>query len=72
MLSYSIFPAILGTIANNNKTIAFTGLPGNPINDIAAHSIVIPSKITSIVQEMHISIIHVICKLIERELFSDA
>ncbi|MCX7743624.1 MAG: D-sedoheptulose 7-phosphate isomerase [Flavobacteriales bacterium] len=50
------------------KTIALTGKEGGDISEICDVSIIVPSDITSRIQEMHILIGHIICYLVESRL----
>lgn len=50
-------------------TIGFTGDNGGKMNDICDFIIKIPSSDTPRIQESHILIGHIICQLIEEELF---
>lgn len=50
-------------------TIALTGGDGGGLAKIAKISIIVPSKITPRIQEAHITIGHIICQLVEDELF---
>ena len=63
--SENIYRAILKANVIKGKTIAFLGKDGGKINNIANHSIVIPSDSTARIQEIHIMIAHIICELIE-------
>ena len=51
------------------KTIALTGQSGGSVKYKADITILTPSEITNNIQEMHIAIGHVICDIIEKELF---
>jgi D-sedoheptulose 7-phosphate isomerase len=51
------------------KTIGFTGGDGGEMIPFCNHSIIIPTKDTARIQEMHIFIAHMICELVENELF---
>lgn len=53
-------------------TIGFTGQDGGKMNAICDFMIKIPSDDTPRIQEAHILIGHIICQLIEEELFPDA
>ena len=53
-------------------TIGFTGQDGGKMNAICDFMIKIPSDDTARIQEAHILIGHIICQLIEEELFPDA
>lgn len=50
-------------------TIALTGGDGGELAKVARISVIIPSKSTPRIQEAHITIGHIICQLIEDELF---
>ncbi|HPZ07142.1 MAG TPA: D-sedoheptulose 7-phosphate isomerase [Candidatus Eremiobacteraeota bacterium] len=52
-------------------TIAFTGKGGGKIKDIADISFIVPSNNTQRIQEVHITAGHIICKLIEDELYGN-
>ena len=51
------------------KTVALTGGDGGKIVKMADISIVVPSFNTPIIQEIHITIGHIVCELVERALF---
>ena len=51
------------------RTLALLGRDGGSIKGVAELSIVVPSDDTPRVQEGHITIIHILCDLVERELF---
>lgn len=46
-------------------TIAFTGMSGGKISDMADVSLIVPSNCTARIQEAHILIGHIICELAE-------
>lgn len=50
-------------------TIAFTGESGGKLKEISNFLINVPSKDTPRIQESHIMIGHIICELIEKEIF---
>ncbi len=54
------------------KTIGLLGCDGGKIAKKAEIAITVPSKATPRVQESHITIGHIICNLIEQELFPNA
>ena len=64
---------VVNAIEKANKigmtTIGFTGEKGGKMNDICDIIIKIPSKETARIQESHILVGHIICQLIEEELF---
>ncbi len=51
------------------KTVALTGERGKPLEKIVDICLAVPSDRTSRIQEAHITIGHIICELIEKELF---
>ena len=57
-------------IANENElhTVGFLGKGGGKALEIASHTIVIPSQSTARIQEMHITVGHILCELIEEGL----
>lgn len=52
-------------------TIGFTGNEGGKMNNICDIIIKVPSNDTPRIQEAHILIGHILCQLIEEEIFSD-
>lgn len=67
---------ILNAIEAGNKlgatTVGLTGKDGGRIKEIASHSIVVSSSLTSHIQEAHIAIVHMLCDIIEQRVFPDA
>lgn len=53
-------------------TVALTGAPGSRMQEVAALCVTVPTTETPHVQESHILIAHVICEIVEAELFPDA
>jgi D-sedoheptulose 7-phosphate isomerase len=51
------------------KTIGFTGRDGGMIKDIVDVCLMIPSSETPRIQECHITVGHILCSIIENELF---
>jgi len=51
------------------RTVALLGKDGGSIKGVAELALVVPSFDTPRVQEGHITIIHILCDLVERELF---
>jgi D-sedoheptulose 7-phosphate isomerase len=52
-------------------TVGLTGETGGKLKDYTDYLIAVPSKVTPHIQESHIMIGHVICYLVERELFGE-
>jgi len=53
-------------------TIGFTGKSGGKINNIVDVCINVPSDDTPRIQEAHIMIGHIICEIVEKELFKES
>ena len=51
-------------------TVGMTGETGGKMKDICKYLINVPSKDTPRIQEAHIMIGHIICEIVERELFN--
>jgi D-sedoheptulose 7-phosphate isomerase len=51
------------------KTIGFTGLKGKKLASVVDYCLMVPSEFTPRIQEVHITVGHIICELLERELF---
>ncbi len=49
-------------------TVAFTGNGGGPVAQIADHALIGPDGYSAIVQEVHITMGHIVCDLVEQEL----
>ena len=49
------------------KVISFTGEGGGKLADVSNITIKIPSKNTPIIQNAHISILHIICEIVENK-----
>jgi D-sedoheptulose 7-phosphate isomerase len=52
-------------------TIAFTGKGGGKIKDLVDICFIVPSDTTSRIQEIHITVGHILCKLIEDALYKN-
>lgn len=53
-------------------TIGWTGGNGGKLAGLVDHCFVVPSTVTARIQESHITLGHVLCELIEEELFAKA
>ena len=67
--SASIINATLLAKKKGAKTIAFTGKGGGRLKDHVDVCLEIPSTDTARIQECHITIGHILCSIIEKELF---
>lgn len=47
------------------KTIALLGRDGGKMKDMVDYAIIVPSDVTARIQESHITIIHILCEMIE-------
>lgn len=65
---------IINAIAQANEigmiTVGFTG-KGGKMNDLCNHIIKVPSTDTPRIQEAHIMVGHIVCQLVEEQLFSN-
>lgn len=53
-------------------TVAFTGGDGGKLNGLVDYAFVVPSRSTPRIQEVHTTLGHVLCQLVETELFGNA
>ncbi len=67
--STSIINATILARKKGAKTIAFTGKGGGRLKDLVDVCLEIPSADTARIQECHITIGHILCSIIEKELF---
>ncbi|OGI09872.1 MAG: phosphoheptose isomerase [Candidatus Margulisbacteria bacterium GWF2_35_9] len=67
--SKNIINAIIQAKSQNMKVIGLTGITGGQMNEICDVCIKVPSNVTPRIQEGHIVIGHLICELVEKELF---
>ncbi|MEP6917870.1 MAG: SIS domain-containing protein [Acidobacteriota bacterium] len=66
--SPNVLAALGAATARGLRTIALTGRDGGPIGTAAEIHINVPGTSTARVQEVHITLIHAICELVERRL----
>jgi D-sedoheptulose 7-phosphate isomerase len=52
--------------------IGLTGRDGGAIKELCTHAIVVPARETERIQEAHITVIHLLCELVELTLFPEA
>jgi D-sedoheptulose 7-phosphate isomerase len=67
--SKNIVNAFEAANKNGMHCIAFTGASGGAMAPLAKYSVLVPSKDTPRIQECHITIGHIICELVEANLF---
>lgn len=56
---------------NGMKTVVLTGGTGGSMANLADYTFIVPTKTTARVQETHITLGHVICQLVDEELFGN-
>jgi len=69
--SVNIIKAFESAKKKNIFTVALTGRDGGEMAKIADIALVVPSNDTPRIQESHILIGHIICDIIEKEIFAD-
>jgi len=47
-------------------TVALLGRDGGKAVSLADHAIIVPANVTSLIQEMHVLIVHLLCDLVDR------
>jgi D-sedoheptulose 7-phosphate isomerase len=67
--SLNVIKGIEAAKKKNAKTVVLTGKNGGKLAQLADLAIIVPSTSTSRVQECHITIGHILCELIEEEIF---
>lgn len=67
--SGNIVEALKMARAQGMVTVSMTGETGGKMRDLSDHLLNVPSKDTPRIQEVHILLGHIICELVERELF---
>lgn len=68
--SPNILKAVEAAKKQGIKVIGLTGKGGGKLKDMADLSLIVPSDDTQRIQEVHIAIGHIICDLVERQLFA--
>ena len=69
MLFRSVQEALLLARERGCRTIGLLGRDGGSIRDIVDVDLTVPSVDTPRIQEGHITIIHIVCDLVEKRLF---
>jgi D-sedoheptulose 7-phosphate isomerase len=68
--SKNVLLAMDAAAAIGCRTVALVGGAGGPIAERADLQLVVPSNDTPRIQEAHITIIHIVCDLVEKKLFT--
>jgi len=69
--SQNIINAFESAKAKGITTVALTGRDGGKMAQMADYALVVPSNSTPRIQESHILIGHILCDIIEKELFGE-
>lgn len=69
--SENIINAFKAANKKNIITVALTGRDGGKMAEMADYAIIVPSNDTPRIQESHILIGHILCDIIEKELFAE-
>ena len=67
--SPNIVRALAAARARGLVTVGFTGCQGGPFTEMCDLLLAAPSTTTAIIQQIHITAAHVICAVVEREMF---
>lgn len=68
--SLNVLQGVEAAQARGLITIGWTGLTGGKLIDLVDHCFCVPSTDTARIQECHITMGHVLCELIEEQLFA--
>jgi D-sedoheptulose 7-phosphate isomerase len=68
--SGNLIKAVEKARSKNIKVIAFLGETGGKLLPLVDKAVIIPSSNTQRIQEGHITVAHIICELVENELFA--
>ncbi|WP_345975151.1 D-sedoheptulose 7-phosphate isomerase [Sulfurimonas sp. HSL3-7] len=69
--SQNIINAFESAKAKGITTVALTGRDGGKMAQMADYALIVPSNTTPRIQESHILIGHILCDIIEKELFGE-
>jgi len=67
--SSNVLRAVEAAHARGAVTLGLTGRDGGRLAPLCTHALVVPSHATERIQEGHITVIHLLCELVERALF---
>jgi phosphoheptose isomerase len=69
--SPNVLRAVEAANARGALTVGLTGRSGGALRELCSELVAVPSDATERVQEGHITLIHLLCELVERMLFGD-
>jgi D-sedoheptulose 7-phosphate isomerase len=67
--SRNVLRAVEAAHARGAVTLGLTGRDGGRLAERCTHALVVPAQATERIQEGHITVIHLLCELVERALF---
>jgi D-sedoheptulose 7-phosphate isomerase len=70
--SRNVLLAVKAANERGALTIGLTGGDGGKMKEICTETLLVPAEATERIQEGHITVIHLLCELVEREMFGDA
>jgi D-sedoheptulose 7-phosphate isomerase len=69
-MSNNVFHALTAANEIGCTTVGLLGSQGGNIDGIVDLSLIVPARETPFIQEAHLTIIHILCELVETELFA--
>ena len=66
--SPNVLAALKEARNRNVRTTGFSGGDGGPMRELCDTAIIVPSRVTARIQEMHITVGHMLCKALEQRL----
>lgn len=70
--SPNVIEALTAARSKGMITVGFTGESGGKMNTHTDILFCVPSKVTPRIQETHLTLAHILCELVDRELFPEA
>jgi D-sedoheptulose 7-phosphate isomerase len=69
--SPNIVRAVEAAHGRGALTLGLSGRDGGRLAELCTHTLIVPSYATERIQEAHITVIHLLCELVERALFPE-
>jgi D-sedoheptulose 7-phosphate isomerase len=69
--SPNVVRAVEAAATRGVTTLALVGRDGGRLAELCTHALIVPSFATERIQEAHITVIHLLCELVERALFPE-